>query len=255
MAAYVTFTGTRHEAEVLIRQLPAMVSGRLPDPHGYTLPIQLRAGVALLSQIQQDFVVKARGGTGRDGIKWAALKPRTIAGRRTTRAERKSLGIRNSGSRPSLTKEQDRIWRGIFWSVYRRAVLDVGDRAAKRLAGAIAWDTLKKVHGAKTLLELLGNRTVEILRDTGELFRSLTPGVGDQPSGAEGQVFETPPGGLVVGTNKKPQHHTGDPKRGLPARPFWPPDGTIPSAWWPAIERAIVTGFVEVIRVILSGAK
>jgi len=254
VAAYVTFTGTRHEAEVLIRQLPAMVAGSIPDPHGYTLPIQLRAGVALLSQIQQDFVTKARGGTGRDGIKWAALKPETIARRRTTAGERKALGIRKGKRRPSLTREQDQLWRAVYWQTYRRALLDLGEKGAKRMAAAVAWKVVKD-RGAKTLVELLGGRAVEILRDTGELFRSLTPGIGDQPSGADGQIFKTPPGALVVGTNKKPQHHQGDPKRGLPARPFWPPDGTIPSAWWPAIDAAIVTGFVEVIRVILSGAK
>ena len=37
------------------------------------------------------------------------------------------------------------------------------------------------LRGAKTKVEVLGGRQVEILRDTGVLFNSLSPGREDQP--------------------------------------------------------------------------
>ena len=126
-----------------------MLSGKIPDPSGQVQALMMRVGITLLSEVQRDFITKARGGTGRDGIKWEPLKPQTV---------------------------------------HRRRGHGVGG--------------------------------VEILRDTGELFRSLEPGLGTQPSGASGQVFELEPGAVTIGTNKKPWHHRGNER--LPARPLWP---------------------------------
>lgn len=256
MRTEVTFSGTADDAGRLLGVLPLILAGTHPDPYGLARLVQLRAANALLSQIRQDFIRKSRGVTGRDGIQWQPLKPETIAySRRTTRTERKSLGIRAKGSRRSLSPEQDRRWREVFASVMRQTRFSsLSDKEAQAKAGAIAWATVKK-EGAHTLLELLGSRKVDILRDTGELLRSFSPGVDDKPSGADGQVIEIPPGRIVVGSNKKPWHHTGDPKRGLPARPFWPADGSIPDAWMPAVERAIMNGIAAVVAYLLSGVK
>jgi hypothetical protein len=91
---------------------------------------------------------------------------------------------------------------------------------------------------------------VDILRNTGELLRSLSPGVDEKPSGAPGQVFDVSrPGVIVVGTNKKPYHHKGIPGR-LPARPLWPVDGKIPGAWLPAIHLAAARGVLRAIALL-----
>jgi hypothetical protein len=245
----LVFSGSRREAEAYIRQLPGMLAGTIPDPVGLSRRLQLRAGVALLSQIQQDFITKSRGGTGRDGIQWPPLKPETIAARRTTKGEKKSLGI-GKGERPSLTAAQDAAWRKKFASVLAWAVAEMGEAEAKAYAGRVAWHHVKTAMGAKTVLELLGSRQVDMLRDTGELFRSLTPGVADRPE--EGQILRPEAGRVVVGTNKKPWHHEGTST--IPARPLWPLDGSIPSAWWPAINNAITSGISEAIPDLIGGA-
>jgi hypothetical protein len=100
--------------------------------------------------------------------------------------------------------------------------------------------------GAKTKLDVLGGRTVDIGRDTGLLFRSLTPGVDDRPSGAEHQVFETPPGAVIVGSNLP---YAGRFHRD---RPLWP--GTFPPPWWVALQAAAARGLMVAARqVVMQG--
>lgn len=244
-----TFTGTREQLRKLLSQLPAALAGA-DDPYGIARGIQLRGGIALLSKIQQAFIVKSRGGTGDDGIKWPPLKRSTIAQRRTTGTERKALGIGGTRVRGLLTPAQDRRWRQIFGSRLAKLRLVMSDGAAKAKAAQIAWAILKS-EGAQTKLQVLGGRQVDILRDTGELFRSLTPGVEDQPSGADGQVFRVPPGRVIVGSNKKPWHHAGIPGK-LPTRPLWPLDGRLPAAWQQAVADAMRRGIGVAILLLLD---
>jgi hypothetical protein len=245
-----SFRGTREDLLAVIRDIPRVLAGDAPDSYGIARRLQLRVGVAVLSQVQQDFLRKSRGGSGRDGIVWPPLKPATIAQRRTTAGERRELGIRPGRSRPSLSDSDDAKWRAIFRRNMQRLREDgVDEAAAKAQAASAAWAILK-ASGAETMFDKLSKRKVDILRDTGELYRSLSPGVEDQPSGAEGQIFRMPTGRVIVGTNKKTWHHRGIPGR-LPARPLWPVDGTIPAAWWPAIRRAGMRGLQQAIGEIL----
>jgi hypothetical protein len=85
-----------------------------------------------------------------------------------------------------------------------------------------------------------------ILVDTGELLHSLRARVA-----SAFQVFETEPGRVTVGTTRYPEHHTGDPSRNLPERPFWPHDGNLPPSWWDAIFRAVLEAMPEVIEELL----
>lgn len=238
---------TRQQVEGRIRRSIAAVLGRVPDPDGTVHGLLMRLGVRLLSLIQADFVTLSRGGTSTWGIKWAPLKPATIAQRRTSRAELKSLGITGRRVRGFLTPAEDRIWRRIFATrlAWLRAH-GMSEGAAKGRAAAIAWTALKAM-GAKTKLEVLGSRVVDVLRDTSELFRSLSPGFEDQPSNADGQIFQVEPGRVTVGTNKKPWHHAGNPARNLPARPFWPTDGNLPPEWRDALLQTLLRGLVRVI--------
>lgn len=241
----VYFSGSREELRRIIALVPAMASGRVPDANGIAQAIQARGGVALLSKIQQAFLVKSRGGTDECGIKWPPLKRETIAQRRTTAAERKQLDIGGRRLRGLLTPDQDRQWRGIYAGRLRK-----GDTPAE--AATLAWGVLKK-QGAKTKLEVLGGRQVDILRDTGLMFKSLSPGVADRPSGAQFQVFEMKPGEITVGTNRYPWHHLGIPGR-LPARNLWPTDGRLPDSWWKAIAGAMSRGVVQAMIYMISSA-
>lgn len=246
----VAFRGTRRELADLLRAVPLVLSGRAPDPLGVARALQLRLGTALLSQVQQDFVRKSRGETGRDGVKWPPLKRETIARRRTGPGELKRLGVTGKRVRGLLTPAEDKRWRQIFGTRLAWLRNHMSEGEARARAAQIAWAVLKAA-GAKTKLDVLGGRKVDILRDTGELLRSLSPGVDDRPSGADGQVFKVPSGRVIVGTNKKPWHQDGIPGK-LPARRLWPVDGTIPPAWWEPVQKAGVRGLAKVIELLIA---
>jgi len=254
----INYRGTPEEVRRLLRTLPAMLSGKSPDPYGIVRGIQLRVANVVLSKIQQAFIVKSRGGVGSDGIQWPPLKPETIAQRTVSKADRKRAGIGErewrERQRGLLTPEQNRLWRKKFSRSLAWLRLDMGEREARSRAAQIAWRYVKEELGAKTRLEAFGKRVVDSLRDTGELFRSLSAGVEDQLSGAPGQIVRIPAGTSFVGTNVKPRHHTCIPGR-LPKRLLWPESGEIPAEWWPAINRAVLRGIQAAIQMILQGGQ
>lgn len=247
MAETVTYRGTRPELRAALHAIPRMLAGTHPDPTGLARAVQLRVGVACLSQAQQAFLVKSRGGVGSDGIAWPPLDRRTVAyGRRAARAELKALGVSGKRTRGLLTPAQDKRWRQVYGTRLARLRLEMPEGEARARAAQIAWAVVKK-EGAKTKLEVLGGRKVDIGRDTGRMLRSLSPGVDDRPSGDPGQIFETPPGRVVVGSNVEyfPRFHR--------RRPCWPPDGSIPPAWWPAIRAAALRGINELAAAAAKG--
>jgi hypothetical protein len=113
--------------------------------------------------------------------------------------------------------------------------------------------------GAKTKISVFGSRKVQILRDTGVLLNSLSPGellqggAYSKPSGLGGddQIFNTISNGVIVGTNVPYAgiHNNGNASKGIPARPFLPKEA--PQVWkdrWSkvaeqAINIAIVLAF------------
>lgn len=193
----------------------------------------LRCGMVLLGRIKRAFVVKARGGTDEAGDRWAPLSPKTIAyGRRgRTKAER------GRASRPSqaLTAGQQHRW----WTYYRQGLaIFKGNKGA---AARRAWAILRRDGGVATLLEKYGGRQVEILRDTGLLLNSLSPG-----SNSAEQVLRTGRGEVVVGTNRKGAkfHHEGT--RRMPKRRLWPPPSSWPANWWKDITSEVRAGLAEI---------
>lgn len=180
MADRLVFRGTREALVRALAAVPTALAGKAPDPVGAARGLQLRLSAALLSQVQQDFLVKARGGTGRDGVKWAPLSRKTLTKKRTG-----------------------------------------------------------------------GTGQAEILRNTGRLLRSITPGVDGVARGPD-QVVQTLPGSVVVGTNVPyaAAHQTGT--RTTPARPFLPVR-TIPAAHMPAIGLAAARGVARAVVLLLGG--
>jgi len=266
MSDIVTFRGGRKEAARVVRSLIASLTGqaRSDAARGVFLAI----GVAALSEIQGDFVRKSRGGTGQDGVKWQRLSPKTLAYSRRFGPGEKAQLKRDAGLGPAnrfapggrasfessisstgfgsyqqntglLTAAQMKRWRMIFATRLARFAATMPMAQAKARAAAIAWSVLKS-EGAKTKLEVFGNRPHEPLRDTGVLLNSLSVGTwsGDsyvKPNmdGGEQQIFEMEYNGVTVGTNVlyARTHNEGDPKRGIPARPFIPPPDRIPGVW------------------------
>lgn len=234
--ADVLYIGRREDLTGLAQSVAAAIAGTGPDSLQLARRVGLRVGLSLLSSVQQDFVTLSKGGAVTWRPPWKPLSPKTIAQRRITAAERKAAGLTKANRfRGLLTAEQDRRWRQIFGSVYQRLRLDIGDGPAKARAAQIAWAKLKKM-GAKTKLELFGNRKVDILRDTSRLLRSLSPGP-TGPTGEPDQVFEVIPGEIGVGTRVQYA------EKQFRTRPWWPPDGTLPEVWAERAKTALAGGF------------
>lgn len=248
----VYFRGSYAQAREISQRLARIIAGQSDDAIGIARGVNLAIGVAALSDIKADFVRKARGGTGEDGVKWPPLSQKYLAyGRRFGPGEKAALkkaaglgranrfGVgENTGL---LTAAQLKRWKSIFRQVMLKAALSMGETEAKAKAAAIAWATLKR-EGAKTKLEVFGNRQVEILRDTGILLNSLSPGQlgggalptsynGPTDEGGDMQILRTVRDGVFVGTTVPYAgvHQHGSTTKNIPARPFLP--RSVPAKW------------------------
>lgn len=222
--------------------------------------MMVRLGLTLLGRIRAAFVTKSRGGTDEAGDRWAPLSPKTIAyGRRHrkkpgsskesrvfSRAKRLPWVPRSSiraGYHPSyaLTDRQRDRW----WDLYRQGLAMF--RGNKASAAKRAW-SISKREGATTLIAQYGGEKVDILRDTGLLLNSLSPG-----STVTEQVFRAGPGEVIVGTNRKgaSKHHSGIPGR-LPQRRLWPDPSRWPSSWWLDIAEQGRDGLIDVVVYLIT---
>jgi hypothetical protein len=265
MPSQIQYRGTSEQLRRTILSFIASLSGRAGHFAPYVRGIKLRVGMVVLSRIQEAFVAKSLGGVGEDGIAWPALKKQTIANRPLGPGDKslmRGYGAHNGRDvlgrikRGFLTPEQDKRWRKIFGS--RKAMLmakhgmDAG--AASARAAQIAWATLK-AEGAKTKLEVLGNRRVLIGRSSGRLFNSLSPGTANPEEHA---LLENPPdapepadrilreevGSVIVGSAVK---YAGSFHA---KRPLWPDQ--LPAPWSAAIEEAAASGVAEALEMILG---
>ena len=241
------FHGTRSGLIDLIHRIGAGVAGDPSTgiPADMVRGVHLRMAVTLMSQVNQAFITKSRGGMGSDGIIWKPLSPATIAARRTSATERRSLGIGGKRERGLLSPAQNKRWKSIFGGRLAKFVLQgMSEGAAKALAAKIAWAVLKG-EGAQTKLQVLGSRKVDIGRDTGILFRSLAPGIGG--GSVENQVMDVSvPGQFTVGTNVPyaARFHA--------VRPLWPDH--LPPAWAEAVNGAAARGVANVLAQMLGGS-
>jgi hypothetical protein len=260
----VTVRASRRAVLKVLRRLPRTAATSLSGPAKALLT---RIGLTALGRIRRAFVVKSRGGTDEAGERWAPLQRSTIAYSRRHREigrQGQTLkrylprGSKRAPFRPSyaLTPAQRRRW----WAVYARHLAKFNGN--KSHAASVAWLTLK-AEGAHTLIELYGGASVEILRDTGLLLTSLSPGVdpsaytggqAPQPKASKGtQVFRLARGAVIVGTNRKgaAAHHAGVPGR-LPMRRLWPLPSRWPSLWWTDLLEASRLGLVEIALAALN---
>lgn len=272
MVSRIYVQGSRDAVVTAIRDVVKAAAGTPNQYSNDVAGVHTTIGFAALSDIKDDFVRKARGQTGEDGVTWAPLSPKTLAySRRFGPGEqsrlKKAAGLgRANNRRGLLTATQDKRWRKVYAQSLAWLATKMPFGQAKAQAGKIAWSKLKQ-EGAKTKLEVFGNRPHEILRDTGVLLNSLSPGqFGNDgvnltylPPGGEGgdqQVFTLQPSGVIVGTNVPyaRKHQNGDPRRGIPARPFIPRNG-MPSAWTRNWASAGARSLVVVLRQALQGVR
>ena len=259
--AKVYFHGTRQMARRLARRIAGMLVGRETDTERVARGVFLTLGFAALNSIKQDFIVKSRGGTGEDGVKWPPLTKEYLAygrspgegrgsGRRFGPGEKaalkKAAGLGKQhrfgigADRGLLTKAEKKRWESIYGSRVTRLSLSLPLEDAKTFAAKIAWAQIKR-EGAHTMLETFGNRKVDILRDTGVLFNSLSPGqldgagpdaVYSSPTsdGGSQQVFELLGNGVIVGTSVPYGIYHQEATSPNRLRPFLP-TGNIPERW------------------------
>lgn len=264
---YLTITADQKpEVLGLVRRLPSILSGRVPDEHGIAQGFRTRIGYALLSLIAPNFNELGRGIAGADGDKWAPLTREYLAyGRRFGPQEEAQLkvhaGVKGSKYRHApgnnkglLTKEQLLLWRRTYADRLAWYIMRESDASAKAHAAAVAWIVVK-AKGARTKLEVFGNRQVQILVDTGYLRGSLQPGTLHEngveadytkpgTKGGMQQVAEFGvPYAVIVGTNTQyaKYHHTG---KGRRKRRLWPQN--FPTDWWDQILNATLSGLSRV---------
>lgn len=252
---------SRPELRRRLALLPAILAGRAPDEFNIQRGFMLRLAVAFLEKVKLAFITKARGGTDEAGESWPKLSRKYLAyGRRFGRGEqaalKKAAGLgRANNRRGLLTAAQDKRWKKIYarnlaWLAARESIGE-----AKAHAASIAWAQLKR-EGAQTKLDVYGNREVEILRDTGILFNSLSPGL-LSPRGADAaysakpnQIIRFRQGELIVGTEVPyaSRHHNGVK---VPQRRLWPRN--IPASWYAYFTRQADAGLAKGIELLSGG--
>ncbi len=213
-----------------------------------------RCGLVALDRITKAYIIKARGGTDEAGEKWKPLHPKTIAARRGNRTGTEKKRGKQGYGRPSvaLTAKQRDLW----WLVYRQFLAKF--KGDKSRAARTAWAILK-AKGAQTLLSKYGNEQVDILRDTGIMYNSLSPGVETVTyhniRSRAGQVFRVGRGEVIVGTNVPyaKYHHEGT--RRIPQRRLWPEPHKWPSTWWMDIAKQARNGLIDIAILLITGRK
>ena len=179
METVVTTTSDQKPAlRTLIRNLPGILSGRLQDPDAIAQGFKMRIGFKILELIKFNFDELSKGNQGADGTTWLPLTKEYLAyGRRFGVGEqaalKKQAGLGKGhrlgpgDSKGLLNAQQLREWRKIYAQYLARYMLKGHtDTEAKGHAAAVAW-TIMKQRGAKTKLDVYGNRQVQILVDTG----------------------------------------------------------------------------------------
>ncbi len=152
-------------------------------------------------------------------------------------------------------REPDPMGLGrVFWGFVGNAVLRLIRSAFKeKMSGRTGSDGIKwaKLAAATLAIRQRNGRTDrDILFETGALLASLEPGADHEPSGALFQVFRFEPGAIVVGTTepKADWHQNGT--EFMPRRPVVTEH--IPTAWEPAVERAMEKGMKAVIELVVA---
>lgn len=270
MSTYTIHTSLpRHVLRGALSVLPAMFAGRAADPLGMVHGFKMRLAVAFFEKIKASFIVKAAGGTDECGDSWPPLSPAYLAyqrrfepGEKAALKKAAGLGKGNrfapGGQQGLLTASQLARWKQVYARNLKWLAPLHGEGKAKNIAAAIAWKDAK-ARGAKTMLEVYGHRKVDILRDTGVLFNSLSPG---EISGTSADANYTPPpnqivndrpGELIVGTNVRyaRAHQLG--KR-VPQRKILPDPNAIPPSWLSYFGLQATSGFVAAIHLIARRA-
>jgi hypothetical protein len=258
----VSVSATHTDIQRAVLSLYEMASGHA-SPNTAARALLVRIGLATLANIKQAFLIKARGGTDAAGLSWPKLSKKTVA------YSRRHPGVLFPGAQRALyapswmLKEKQRVR---WWQLYRQYGGTGGagthfHAGHNPYAARLAW-RIVKAEGGKTLLGEYGDVQVEILRDKGLLYNSLSPGIPAMghavpafavPNGPD-QVFRIERAAVIVGTNRKHARTHHDGLGNVPQRKLWPDPRSWPASWWDSILEACQQGVVDIALEILRGA-
>jgi len=165
------------------------------------------------------------GGTDELGVTWDDITPETKAYKRPINRDDLSPKQKNAASRKGglglLSPKEHKRWKSVFASVFHQEVrAGMSEEDAKVIAAQMAWTRLKK-EGAATKIDVLGNRNLLIMQNTGKLYRSLFPGKLTAHSYRKfnrDQIYVVEKGRLTIGTDVEYAVEADK------MRPLWPAD-------------------------------
>lgn len=227
------------------------------SPHPLADQFRLRVGYALLQNIARAFEVRSgpagpRPGFGPPaaGYAWQKLAPSTIAARRIGKKEKKSLAQKTKQAQKTAQNRKKYVQKRSkeLTGVYVRQGDEVAQATARALRDAES-ESRVKFPGPTTKRQVLAQREVMILRDTGRLFSSLLPGqiVGGRIQIPKDQILASIPGLVTIGSDVEyaDRQHFGT--NHIPARPFWPEPDRFPQEWWDDVNDQATQALVEVL--------
>lgn len=197
---YTTTSVKGRKQEQIIRDLPAILSGRKADQYRLFSIFWSHVARSFLQSVYTAYEAKSLGGSDELGNRWKPLSPKTIAMRPITKEDRAQFGIGRLSGRGLLSSRENRRWKGIYASVFRRTKEELGEREASALAAKTAWGILK-AQGARLRTEVLGSRNVLIMRLTQRLFRSLRPTTQIPYRPRADQIYDARNGSFQIGTS------------------------------------------------------
>lgn len=233
---------SRQQVLSALHGLSSVASGHSPQFQTEATGFALRLGTTAMSFLREAYIVKARGGTDAAGLKWEPLAPSTI--------EKRLRKGTTKGLRNRLDKARKRLAE--FRSKYKPGMTPVAK--GRHVRAKQKFNELAQKYAA-------AGENLEILRDSGRLYLSLSPGL-DQSLQPDG-ILRTHPGEVICGTNVSyaKYHHSDAPRKmnrmgkpKLPRRPLWPDPSAWPSSWWRQIQNAGLTGMMELAKTVLSRA-
>jgi hypothetical protein len=162
--------------------IPAYIDGSVSDTHRIGAIFWSTLTQELFSRIHKSYVIRSEGGSDDLGNRFKPLKKSTIAQRPIGKGNLSEFGLtkKQSGTsfknrtRGLLSPEEDREWKRKYSKVLSQLVMKVSGGKAEKIAAAVAWKHVKAL-GARTKLEVLGNRDVLIMRVTDRILNSLEP--------------------------------------------------------------------------------
>jgi len=251
----VHYSGDPEEVMAKLMNLGRYLSGEISDPSGAIKDALVAVGLVTLHNIHEHFDKLSQGGTGDDGTVWQHLSVVTLALRTKITGVKAVEKIVNDIANDSGTLSASRRRLFLAQTKKMKAFYESGGnstarrRALKLLEKIKPYISKTRYNKTKKELEDIGTKKMNpkrikalaftsasalILRDTGDLFRSLEPYIG-----AIDQLFEIGPGWVDVGTKKDyaKYHQSPEPRKLkadgtpiLPRRAFLP--DIIPQFWY-----------------------